>query len=140
MTMMLMIPMESPRSGDMKSKTLPCELSLFHETKLTSVPKWFFSEKRVVYKIHGGPMAGRVNYQTASYQCIRPGELWQCNWLEGRFHFPRSPQSSNPSHSSHTLPRSRHNLLPRLRHPQQEDLHALSVQSGSLGISSRSSR
>lgn len=28
-------------------------------------------------------MAGRVNYQTASYQCIRPGELWQCNWLEG---------------------------------------------------------
>jgi hypothetical protein len=29
-------------------------------------------------------MAGRVNYQTASYQCIRPGEMWQCNWLEGR--------------------------------------------------------
>jgi hypothetical protein len=27
-------------------------------------------------------MAGRVNFQTASYQCIRPGELWQCNWLE----------------------------------------------------------
>jgi len=25
-------------------------------------------------------MAGRVNFQTASYQCIRPGELWQCNW------------------------------------------------------------
>ncbi|KAH8750050.1 Calycin-like protein [Hyaloscypha finlandica] len=43
---------------------------------------WFFSEKRIVYKIHGGPMAGRINYQTASYQCIRPGELWQCNWLE----------------------------------------------------------
>lgn len=30
-------------------------------------------------------MAGRINYQTASYQCIRPGELWQCNWLEGLF-------------------------------------------------------
>lgn len=27
-------------------------------------------------------MAGRLNYQTAEYQCIRPGELWQCNWLE----------------------------------------------------------
>ncbi|KAF2087452.1 phenol acid carboxylase [Saccharata proteae CBS 121410] len=43
---------------------------------------WFFSEDRIVYKIHGGPMAGRSNYQTCSYQCIRPGELWQCNWLE----------------------------------------------------------
>lgn len=28
-------------------------------------------------------MAGRSNYQTCSFQCIRPGELWQCNWLEG---------------------------------------------------------
>ncbi|KAF4534772.1 Phenol acid carboxylase [Lasiodiplodia theobromae] len=45
---------------------------------------WFQMEDRVVYKIHGGPMAGRVNYQTCSFQCIRPGELWQCNWLEGR--------------------------------------------------------
>ncbi|TVY38600.1 hypothetical protein LOCC1_G004744 [Lachnellula occidentalis] len=44
---------------------------------------WFFSHNRIVYAIHGGPMAGRLNYQTASYQCIRPGELWQCNWLEG---------------------------------------------------------
>lgn len=43
---------------------------------------WFFSEDRIVYAIHGGPMAGRVNYQQATYQCIRPGELWQCNWLE----------------------------------------------------------
>ncbi|KAH6703314.1 Calycin-like protein [Leptodontidium sp. MPI-SDFR-AT-0119] len=43
---------------------------------------WFFSSTRIVYKIHGGPMAGRTNFQTASYQCIRPGELWQCNWLE----------------------------------------------------------
>ncbi|EXJ82821.1 hypothetical protein A1O3_06636 [Capronia epimyces CBS 606.96] len=43
---------------------------------------WFFSHDRIVYAIHGGPMAGRKNYQTATYQCIRPGELWQCNWLE----------------------------------------------------------
>lgn len=43
---------------------------------------WFFSDTRIVYAIHGGPMAGRINYQTATYQCIRPGELWQCNWLE----------------------------------------------------------
>lgn len=42
----------------------------------------FFSSTRVVYKIHGGPMAGRTNYQTCSMQCIRPGELWQVNWLE----------------------------------------------------------
>ena len=27
-------------------------------------------------------MAGRINYQTCTYQCIRPGELWQVNWLE----------------------------------------------------------
>lgn len=44
--------------------------------------RWFFSSDRIVYAIHGGPMAGRINFQTASYQCIRPGELWQCNWLE----------------------------------------------------------
>ncbi|KAF1326967.1 Phenol acid carboxylase, partial [Globisporangium splendens] len=43
---------------------------------------WFFSHDRIVYAIHGGPMAGRLNYQTVSFQCIRPGELWQCNWLE----------------------------------------------------------
>ncbi|KAJ4212302.1 hypothetical protein FSOLCH5_013267 [Fusarium solani] len=43
---------------------------------------WFFSEDRVVYAIHGGPMAGRKNYQTASFQCVRPGEVWQINWLE----------------------------------------------------------
>lgn len=43
---------------------------------------WFFSENRIVYAIHGGPMAGRINYQTCQYQCIRPGELWQCSWLE----------------------------------------------------------
>lgn len=27
-------------------------------------------------------MASRTNYQAATYQCIRPGEPWQCNWLE----------------------------------------------------------
>ncbi|KAF7361509.1 putative Phenol acid carboxylase [Mycena sanguinolenta] len=43
---------------------------------------WFFSEHRVVYSIHSGPMKGRQNYQTCSYQCIRPGEIWQCNFLE----------------------------------------------------------
>ncbi|KAG9513679.1 putative phenol acid carboxylase, partial [Aureobasidium melanogenum] len=43
---------------------------------------WFFSSNRIVYAIHGGPMAGRINYQTCTYQCIRPNELWQCNWLE----------------------------------------------------------
>jgi len=43
---------------------------------------WFFSKDRIVYKIHGGPMAGRANFQTCTYQCVRPGELWQCNWLE----------------------------------------------------------
>ncbi|KAL2813226.1 Calycin-like protein [Aspergillus granulosus] len=43
---------------------------------------WFRSSSRIVYAIHGGPMAGRKNFQTATYQCIRPGELWQVNWLE----------------------------------------------------------
>ena len=43
---------------------------------------WFFSENRCIYAIHGGPMAGRINYQTCTWQCIRPGEIWQCNWLE----------------------------------------------------------
>ncbi|KAJ5128261.1 hypothetical protein N7448_001978 [Penicillium atrosanguineum] len=43
---------------------------------------WFYNEDRIVYAIHGGPMAGRKNFQAVTYQCIRPGELWQCNWLE----------------------------------------------------------
>lgn len=43
---------------------------------------WFQNEDRINYAIHGGPMAGRINFQAAEYQCIRPGELWQCNWLE----------------------------------------------------------
>ncbi|KAF7318157.1 Phenolic acid decarboxylase padC [Mycena chlorophos] len=43
---------------------------------------WFFSEDRIVYAIHGGPMKGRQGYQACAYQCIRPGEVWQCNFLE----------------------------------------------------------
>ncbi|KAL1297879.1 hypothetical protein AAFC00_006400 [Neodothiora populina] len=43
---------------------------------------WFVSPERIVYAIHGGPMAGRYNYQTCQFQCVRPGEIWQCNWLE----------------------------------------------------------
>lgn len=43
---------------------------------------WFYNEDRIIYAIHSGPMAGRKNFQTATYQCIRPGEIWQCNWLE----------------------------------------------------------
>jgi hypothetical protein len=43
---------------------------------------WCFNEDRVVYVIHGGPIAGRINYQAATYQCMRPGEMWQINWLE----------------------------------------------------------
>ncbi|PSN61560.1 hypothetical protein BS50DRAFT_604108 [Corynespora cassiicola Philippines] len=40
---------------------------------------WFFFKNR---SIPGGPMAGHLNYQACPFQCIRPGELWQCNWLE----------------------------------------------------------
>ena len=39
------------------------------------------NDERIVYKISGGPMAGRLNYQTAYYQRIRKN-LWQMNWLE----------------------------------------------------------
>ena len=52
------------------------------EPELWRYEMWFRSSDRIVYAIHGGPMAGRLNYQKADYQCIRPGELWQCNWLE----------------------------------------------------------
>ncbi|TGO11715.1 hypothetical protein BTUL_0103g00120 [Botrytis tulipae] len=43
---------------------------------------YFAHPTLIIYAIHGGPMAGRVNYQRCSFQCIRPGTLWQCNWLE----------------------------------------------------------
>uniref|UniRef100_A0A060TDE6 ARAD1D43120p n=1 Tax=Blastobotrys adeninivorans TaxID=409370 RepID=A0A060TDE6_BLAAD len=39
------------------------------------------NEYRYVYKIHGGPMAGRINYQNTYYQRIRKN-VWQVNWLE----------------------------------------------------------
>ncbi|KAL4794315.1 phenol acid carboxylase [Aspergillus venezuelensis] len=52
------------------------------ETEKWRYELWFYNEDRVVYEIHGGPMAGRKNYQEATYQCIRSGELWQVNWLE----------------------------------------------------------
>jgi phenolic acid decarboxylase len=57
------------------------------ETKSGKPESWkyemrFYNEDRIVYAIHGGPMAGRKNYQAVTYQCIRSGELWQCNWLE----------------------------------------------------------
>lgn len=37
---------------------------------------------RVVYRIHGGPMAGRTNFQTAYIQQIRE-EIYLISWLEG---------------------------------------------------------
>lgn len=72
-----------PRSGNMRCKFKHLSIQSINKSKLKVYIRWFFSPTRIVYAIHGGPMAGRINYQTASYQCIRPGELWQCNWLEG---------------------------------------------------------
>ncbi|KAM3083508.1 hypothetical protein ACMFMG_004156 [Clarireedia jacksonii] len=43
---------------------------------------YFAHPTLIIYAIHGGPMAGRLNYQRCSYQCIRATELWQVNWLE----------------------------------------------------------
>ncbi|KAI5480201.1 phenolic acid decarboxylase [Pseudohyphozyma bogoriensis] len=42
---------------------------------------WVPNHERVVYSIHGGPMAGRTNFQTAYYQRIRE-KLWQMSWVE----------------------------------------------------------
>ncbi|CCE72913.1 Piso0_000516 [Millerozyma farinosa CBS 7064] len=39
------------------------------------------NDQRIVYSIHGGPMAGRHNFQTCYYQRVREN-LWQANWLE----------------------------------------------------------
>ncbi|KAJ6009097.1 hypothetical protein N7499_000949 [Penicillium canescens] len=36
---------------------------------------WFENAERINYAIYGGPMAGRINFQTAEYQCIRPDEV-----------------------------------------------------------------
>jgi phenolic acid decarboxylase len=33
---------------------------------------WFFSHNRIVYAIHGGPMAGRLNYQVRDMQSQIP--------------------------------------------------------------------
>jgi hypothetical protein len=33
--------------------------------------------------IHGGPMAGRKNFQTCAVQEIRADEIYQISWLEG---------------------------------------------------------
>lgn len=77
--------------------------------------RWFFSEDRIVYAIHGGPMAGRVNFQTASYQCIRPGELWQCNWLEGSYslqHIALHPSFPSLNPSCHLTPLISTNIHP----------------------------
>ncbi|KAL4884186.1 Calycin-like protein [Aspergillus karnatakaensis] len=51
------------------------------------IQKWryemyFHSPRRIIYAIHGGPMAGRKNFQAATYQRIRAHELWQVDWLE----------------------------------------------------------
>ena len=75
---------------DLKDVHLSYDYNVTNETG--SVEKWryevwFFSSSRVVYAIHGGPMAGRKNFQTASFQCIREGALWQVNWLEGQHVF-----------------------------------------------------
>lgn len=112
---------------------------------------WFFSSTRIVYKIHGGPMAGRTNFQTASYQCIRPGELWQCNWLEGilsrsRITFLRPSVvislevclltvnvNTYILHSTYTIHRNRNDMLPNLRHPQANHHHAPGFQPRTLG-------
>lgn len=40
---------------------------------------WFYSFERIVYAIHGGPMKGRYNYQTAEYQCEH---CWSCDILK----------------------------------------------------------
>lgn len=39
------------------------------------------NDQRIVYKISGGPMAGRSNYQTTYYQRIQ-ANMWQISWLE----------------------------------------------------------
>ncbi|GAA6002732.1 hypothetical protein JCM10207_007648 [Rhodosporidiobolus poonsookiae] len=42
---------------------------------------WVKNHQRIVYKIHGGPMNGRSNYQTAYYQRVR-AHIWQISWVE----------------------------------------------------------
>ncbi|KAI5294790.1 hypothetical protein KEM52_003192 [Ascosphaera acerosa] len=71
--------------ADLKDKHLVYDYDVRAEDG--SIEKWRYEfwvqdEDRIVYSIHGGPMAGRKNYQATTYSCIRPGELWQFNWLE----------------------------------------------------------
>ncbi|GAA6043255.1 hypothetical protein JCM8097_008489 [Rhodosporidiobolus ruineniae] len=42
---------------------------------------WVKNHERIVYQIHSGPLAGRVNFQTAYYQRLRPHQ-WQISWVE----------------------------------------------------------
>lgn len=69
------------------SRVSPSPLSMVADVMTERRPM----QDRVVYKIHGGPMAGRSNFQTCRFQCIRPHELWQCNWLEGKLSRPFTP-------------------------------------------------
>ncbi|KAL4897077.1 Calycin-like protein [Aspergillus ambiguus] len=43
---------------------------------------WFHSKDWIVYSICGDPISSRKSFYYATYQCLRPGELWQCSWLE----------------------------------------------------------
>lgn len=94
----------------------------------------FYSDDRINYKIHGGPMAGRVNYQKADYQMIRE-DIWQCNWLEGEFPSDRPRLCTvqlliNLLHASY---RDGHRLLSRLGHDQQANHDAPQLLQGPLG-------
>ncbi|SPN96656.1 uncharacterized protein DNG_00177 [Cephalotrichum gorgonifer] len=81
----LLHPQDSTFDADLRDRHLIYDYNVQNaegSTEKWRYELWFFNEDRIVYAIHGGPMAGRKNFQAATYQCIRPGELWQCNWLE----------------------------------------------------------
>ncbi|SGY37645.1 BQ5605_C003g01850 [Microbotryum silenes-dioicae] len=100
----------SPDSGRSSalSDALDANLMLFGSIKDTydnGYEFWVPNHERIIYAIHGGPMAGRLNYQTASvgalrwtmkqsysdaypsyypssyYQRIRK-DMWQVSWVE----------------------------------------------------------
>ena len=48
-------------------------------------------------------MAGQTNFQTCRFQCIRPGELWQCNWLEGTYDSGGGRPEGRTTHLSQPL-------------------------------------
>lgn len=132
---------KNPETGERKLLTgILCRLLTMHLPSLPSgadekweYEMWFYNENRIVYAIHGGPMAGRINFQTADYQCIRPGELWQCNWLEGGSVV--SGMLRELSLICFVTRRDGHSLLTGLRHPQQEDYHSAQLFKGTLGAS-----